>query len=443
MKNKKIIGINTHFLLNTTKEFSSFRQISFEKNISLYDYDTIIIDSKIKFQGKSAERKSYQNGLCLSDETVFQLSTIFDSFRTQLTELLQQGKNIYVIMNLSETYYHLDYQHERYDFDIMSYLPIRVEYEILSGQEFYIENKEPYNSFFSLIKQYISYENIIKCDFLEKLITIKGTDKCIGGVCNIYNGKIIFIPNFSQLQPQPPVLLFSNQANNTTAREERDKIFLKAIQELETKFSTNTDEILPDWTNNFQILNEKKILQNINNINNQIKFLQKELDQKQEELTTVQSYKLLLTSSGKTLENIVKRTLQEIGFSLCETEENRSDIIAKYNDIDIVAEIKGLTKSAGEKNSAQLEKWASEFMENNGREPKSLLIVNGYYELPLEERKEDVFPNQMLKYANKKEQCLLTTYQLLKLFIDIKEQPENSNSLIMELLQTIGIYKKY
>ena len=58
-------------------------------------------------------------------------------------------------------------------------------------------------------------------------------------------------------------------------------------------------------------------------------------------------------------------------------------------------------------------------MENNGREPKSLLIVNGYYELPLEERKEDVFPNQMLKYANKKEQCLLTTYQLLKLFIDL------------------------
>ena len=156
MKNKKIIGINTHFLLNTTKEFSSFRQISFEKNISLYDYDTIIIDSKIKFQGKSAERKSYQNGLCLSDETVFQLSTIFDSFRTQLTELLQQGKNIYVIMNLSETYYHLDYQHERYDFDIMSYLPIRVEYEILSGQEFYIENKEPYNSFFSFLRIYFT-----------------------------------------------------------------------------------------------------------------------------------------------------------------------------------------------------------------------------------------------------------------------------------------------
>ena len=169
----------------------------------------------------------------------------------------------------------------------------------------------------------------------------------------------------------------------------------------------------------------------------------KELEKKQEELASVQSFKFLLTSSGKTLENIVKRTLTEIGFTLCEAEENRSDIIAKYKDLDIVAEIKGLTKSAGEKNSAQLEKWSSEFMEKNGKEPKSILIVNAYCDLPLSERKEAIFPNQMLKYAEKKEQCLLSTYQLLNLLVDIKEHPENSENLIMELLETVGIYNKY
>ena len=273
MKEKKIVGINTHFLFNTIKKFPSFCQKCFDKNISLYDYDTVLIDSKISFQGRSAERRSYQTGLCLSDETLFQLSTIFDSFRTQLTELLQQGKNIYVIMNQMETYYHLDYQYERCDFDIMSYLPVKVKYEILSGQEFHIENREPYNSFFTSIKQYISYENIIKCDFLEKLITIKGTDKCIGGVCNIYNGKIIFIPDFSRKTSE--MLIFENEIVKPET-DNRDEVFLDVVFKLEEKLAENIEEKLPDWAESFLILNEDDIKENISNTEQKLEKLQGE-----------------------------------------------------------------------------------------------------------------------------------------------------------------------
>jgi hypothetical protein len=440
MKEKKIVGINTHFLFNTTKKFPSFCQKDFDKNISLYDYDTVLINSKISFQGRSAERISYQTGLCLSDETLFQLSTIFDSFRTQLTELLQQGKNIYVIMNQTETYYHLDYQHERYDFDIMSYLPIKVEYEILSGQEFHIENREPYNSFFTSIKQYISYENIIKCDFLEKLITIKGTDKCIGGVCNIYNGKIIFIPDFSRKSSE--ILIFENEKVKPET-DNRDEVFLDAVFKLEERLVENIEEQLPDWAESFLILNEDDIKENISNTEQKLEKLQGELESQKNELKSIQEYKYLLTSSGKTLESIVKRVLQEIGFTLFETEENRTDVIAKYKDRDVVFEIKGVKYSAAEKNAAQLEKWVSEFISVNNKIPKAVLIVNGYYELPITERNEPIFPNQMLKFSKGREHCLLSTYQLLKLFIEIKQHPEKSEHLINELLNTVGVYENY
>lgn len=440
MKEKKIVGINTHFLFNTTKKFPSFCQKGFDKNISLYDYDTVLINSKISFQGRSAERRSYQTGLCLSDETLFQLSTIFDSFRTQLTELLQQGKNIYVIMNQTETYYHLDYQHERYDFDIMSYLPVKVEYEILSGQEFHIENREPYNSFFTSIKQYISYENIIKCDFLEKLITIKGTNKCIGGVCNIYNGKIIFIPDFSRRTAE--MLIFENEKVRPET-DNRDEVFLDAVFKLEEKLTENIEEKLPYWAESFLILNEDDIKENISNTEQKLEKLQGELESQKNELKSIQEYKYLLTSSGKTLESIVKRVLQEIGFTLFETEENRTDVIAKYKDRDVVFEIKGVKHSAAEKNAAQLEKWVSEFISVNNKIPKAVLIVNGYYEVPITERNEPIFPNQMLNFSKGREHCLLSTYQLLKLFIEIKQHPEKSEHLINELLNTVGVYEKY
>ncbi len=132
-----------------------------------------------------------------------------------------------------------------------------------------------------------------------------------------------------------------------------------------------------------------------------------------------------------------------MGFSLLETEENRDDIIACYKSRELVVEIKGVKKSAAEKHTAQLEKWASLFYEKNGREPKAMLIVNGYSEIPVFSRGEDIFPNQMLDYCIKKGICLVSTIQLLCLFIDLKNDSENIDEKINDLLNTSGIYSRY
>ena len=128
---------------------------------------------------------------------------------------------------------------------------------------------------------------------------------------------------------------------------------------------------------------------------------------------------------------------------MIETEKGRSDIIAKYKDIDIVAEIKGVSKSAAEKHAAQLEKWVSQFIEENGKEPKALLIVNGFCEIPVQERHESVFPNQMLSYSTVRNHILISTTQLLCLYIDIKLNNSCLEEKIEELLSTVGVYKKY
>ena len=60
------------------------------------------------------------------------------------------------------------------------------------------------------------------------------------------------------------------------------------------------------------------------------------------------------------------------------TTKGRSDIIAKYGEVAIVAEIKGVTKSAAEKHAAQLEKWVAQYIEENEVSPKGMLIVNGF-----------------------------------------------------------------
>lgn len=434
MKQKKILGINTHFNISNEDEFSFFSQIGFDGKISLYDYDTIIIDSYIIFNQSDVKKDMFSDGLLINYQTAFNYALVFDNLRKKLTDLLNEGKNIYLILNQNDKiYYYNDYT--RYDFDYFSYLPIDFNCDICKGKEVVIEKKEPYFSFFSKIKEYISYDNIIKSSNIEKTLTTRNNDKIIGGFCNIEKGKIIFIPkfNYSRL-----INFYSNQKNGT-----RDKIFIKALLELENNLSTTVEEKLPEWTNGFYILNEKEILSQISDTKNEVKKLQDKLETQIKELELIRNYKYLLTATGKPLELIVKQVLKEIGFELLETEENRSDVIAKYKNMDIVAEIKGLTKSAAEKNAAQLEKWVSEFIEVNEKEPKAILIVNGYCNLPLNERKEPVFPNQMLGYAIKREQCLISTYQLLKLFIEIKENPDKANALIMDWINTVGEYKNF
>lgn len=133
----------------------------------------------------------------------------------------------------------------------------------------------------------------------------------------------------------------------------------------------------------------------------------------------------------------------KIYFSLTEAEKGRSDIIAQYNDTHVVAEIKGVTKSAAEKHAAQLEKWVSQYIEENETVPKALLIVNGFCETPVYNRTEEVFPNQMLKYCQSRGHALMTATQLLCLFIEIQQNPECKQERLGALLSCVGKYQRY
>lgn len=222
------------------------------------------------------------------------------------------------------------------------------------------------------------------------------------------------------------------------------KKYLDSLFELNRRLKITDEEMdLPGWTQNIYILDEKVKLKKQNTIENKIAKLEKELDKERIAVQEVQKYKLLLTSSGTTLEEIVKQVLDELGFTILEAEKGRSDIIAKYGEVAIVAEIKGVTKSAAEKHAAQLEKWVAQYIEENEVLPKGMLIVNGFCDMPLDERLADVFPQQMLKYCVSRGHVLLTSTQLLCLYIEVCKNPICKEERITELLSCVGKYERY
>ena len=83
------------------------------------------------------------------------------------------------------------------------------------------------------------------------------------------------------------------------------------------------------------------------------------------------------------------------------------------------------------------------FIEEKEHAPKPILIVNGYCDTPLVERVDDTFPNQMLKYCEARGHALITTTQLLCLYIEIKKKPTCAEERIAELLSCVGKYQRY
>lgn len=219
---------------------------------------------------------------------------------------------------------------------------------------------------------------------------------------------------------------------------------MHTIDDLEEEIKVNINNYsLPEWADKYHILTEKSEKEKIEELNKEIEKLEIEKEKTENRLSSVQKYKLAFTATGKELETIIYEIFSELGFKSMPIEHNRADGIFEYNDLKIVTEIKGVNGSAAEKHSAQLEKWVSEFVEKEGTIPKAILIVNGFRTKKLSARNEAVFPNQMIDYSAKREHCLISTLQLLGIFIDVKKNPLKKESIITKFLNTVGVYKEY
>lgn len=443
---KKIVGINTYF---ESLEYENFDEYEFSARISLLDYDAVVINADfLTHCYTSSSDRTFQNKLCLSDYNSAQIVEDFNKIKGQIEELLKQGRNIFVLMGNNANCY--IYTGEKQysgtgknarqtnivkEFDAYSFLPIKLNVTEVVGEQIDICCSSPYREFFANTRDCYYYASYFSVEENSTILgKIKGTDKAVATVTPYGSGKIVLLPKIYE----------EEEYHTEDGWKENGKKYLDSLFELNRRLNITDEEIdLPEWVKNIYILDEKVKLKKQNTIESKIAKLQKELENEIVAVQAVQKYKLLLTSSGTILEDIVKQVLTELGFTILEAEKGRSDIIAKYGEDAIVAEVKGVTKSAAEKHAAQLEKWVSQYIEENEISPKGMLIVNGFCDTPLNERLEDVFPQQMLKYCVARGHVLLTSTQLLCLYIEVCKNPTCKEERITELLSCVGKYERY
>ena len=442
---QKILGINTCF---SSLKYKGLTNDIFGSNTAFMDYDAIIIDTSYLAENYDKDYNSpFQGRRLLSKNGSAQIKRDFQKTKEQLIEVLKQGKNVFILMGTNENCYihtgKTEYSGTGKNargtdyvdiFDVFSFLPIDIKPTLVNGEKFNIACTSPYSSFFQVVKDQVYYDCYFKASSHETLLSIPNTDKAISAVFEYKKGRIIILP-------------YPYTEENFDTEQEWKKFakkYLDALFKLNNALMIPKNSyVLPSWTENIKILNEQDEELKLATELKKLRALEKKIQNQEELIKEIKAKKILLAATGSILEESVKETLQELGFVLEKTMPGRSDIIASYNDTAIVAEIKGVSKSAAEKHAAQLEKWVSQFIEENEKAPKPLLIVNGYCDTPLIERTQDVFTNPMLKYCESREHALITTTQLLCLYIEIKKNPACAEERITELLSCVGKYQRY
>jgi hypothetical protein len=149
-----------------------------------------------------------------------------------------------------------------------------------------------------------------------------------------------------------------------------------------------------------------------------------------------------VAGTGKALEARVHDALSELGCTVEEAEPNRTDRVPRWGDKVGVIEVKGVTKSASERDATQLEKWVSEYTLEHDAAPKGILAVNAWRDLPLHERKRPAFPHQMLKYSTDRGHYLLETSQLLAAAMTCTTK-KAKDGFLKRMFETVGVMDGY
>lgn len=427
--------------------FKNIDLLPFNSYNSLLDYDIVIVD----LGGISSEytsEKNYAGKRLLTEHNSFGFLADFKRRKEEIKDLLALGKTLYVMLPSEASFYIYTGKNEYsgtgrnrqttnivHELNILNILPIKLNVTTGLGSKLAYSTSSPYKSLFEIKGMEYYYNAYFSSeDNGIPVAYIANTEKNISKVFPINDGRLIVFPSIF------------DEGDYSSDKEYRTVInnFLHTIDDLEEEIKVSLyDYSLPEWADKYNILTEKSEKEKIEELNKEIEKLEIEKEKTKGRLSSIQKYKLAFTASGKELETIIYEIFSELGFKSMPIEHNRADGILEYDDLKIVTEIKGVNGSSAEKHGAQLEKWVSEFVEKEGTIPKAMLIVNGFRKKDLSARNEAVFPNQMIDYSTKREHCLISTVQLLGIFIDVKNNPSKKEEILTNLLNTVGVYSEY
>ena len=408
-------------------------QITFQSDMYLLDADVLVIDLDAiisSFYFTYIGSQKYLKNPSISEYDLSEYMLTFNERKIQIAAYLENGRSLFLYCS-TRTTYTLDVGFSSETSSTQTTIDFFELFE-LESSDFKIKSLRGSNlvSANPAIKSFFDNFNIFYNKVFEKYIgdpicEVKNTKQVVGLLIKKRKGKIFVLPEASLIQDDDiSIFPFIDLVN--------DKSFI---------FKNTTKSELPTWCEEIHFGNELIERQKLNDLKIELENIEDLLEIQHENLEEYNNLKRLLITSGNELEQLVEGVFIKFGYNVHKPDGHRDDLIIKYADDVAVLEIKGVKGSAAEKHAAQLMKWVNNYHLDNNINPKGILIVNSFMDLPIELRNSATFPHQMISYCNRMQLCLITSEQLLNLFIDFKFNRKSIDEIHNKLFSKIGIFE--
>jgi hypothetical protein len=424
----------------------------FHEPDSSLGHDLIYWDPSNLAEGYDSEASG--TSIFLSGESARTFAKDRERRTAELQEHLRAGKPIVIAVPAPRTLVVSGRKFEetiRFDWPLVDPLELLGEASpsvtAARGRAFELASDRAFSKFWEWAEEVSTYE----CYFTDPrgipLLRIAGTDKVVAIAAHAGGGVILLLPRlddeFAYEDAERESLSEVSSLENPAHKDFLNLLWIACRQFMDGRGGRETS--LPGWTDEILIPGEKEALEKRTRAESRMRTAERAIQQQEDRLARLRERKILISGTGPSLEHAVDEAFRALGFDVEPGPPGRTDRILRRKRRTAVVEIKGKSKSASEKDAAQLEKWRSDFHATHGFVPKGVLVVNAWKGKPLDEREElEAFPNQMLAFAGEQRgQCLLTGTQLLGLWLAAEKNPRQREELARSIMSCEGIYPDY
>jgi len=199
---------------------------------------------------------------------------------------------------------------------------------------------------------------------------------------------------------------------------------------------------LPAWHGEYLIPGEAQMAELVEKIEKTLAEVLALLDQKRTEMAELGYLKRLFTDEGPSLRQAAATALKGMGFDVQPGARGKEELVITLSQAVAIVATKGRTGPANEADALELDKAVHRYFKEHNVMPKGILVVNGFRDLPLHDRRDAVFPTAMHGYAKNRGHCLITGLQLLCLSYEGRH-PDHGPRARNELLHTVGPFTRF
>lgn len=204
------------------------------------------------------------------------------------------------------------------------------------------------------------------------------------------------------------------------------------------KEGISEEATMADWCNSYWLPGVDGLFKEIQQIRKEIRDLEKKLVSNEETISSLENVKsTLLSGRPGDLSASCKVVFDSLGWD-CEVNGVSELVLAEQGHPQAVVRTTVSIGAPERSELARLTESLINFWDSHGNEPKGILVACTFCDIPITQRKEADFTDVMIEFAKKKNICLISTTQLISIYLVLKFGKAEKETIRQEILATAG-----